>query len=404
MPDPLDPVEAEMSLLAAALVDARVTELAQLTGSQFYSPARGEVWDTMRRHAAEGIEPDPAALATASRAAAELLPEIVTYPAVVRNAEHHAQTVMDRAERRRLRDALPVISERLNDLSRPVDDVLSFAEQSVAGSGGRMERAVSGLLSLREFLDAEQGPVEWVIPDVLAREDRVILTGSEGMGKTTLMRTIAVMAAAGLHPFTLRAATERRVLYVDCENPQRIMQDKFADLVRVASNRNRNPLDRLFVERWPEGMDLATPGHRMHLRSLCKAVQPDLLVIGPAYKLYVGGSNTREEDLARSVVSTLDGLREEFGFALILEHHMGNETEGRTRNPRPIGSSLWRRWPEFGIGLQATKDSTPEHRICDVVHWRGARDERPWPTQLTTGDPGGLPWVDTRSLARTYPA
>lgn len=401
MPDPLDPVEAEMSLLAAGLVDARVTETMQVAGAQFFSPVRGDIWDAMRKLNVEGIHPDAAALASANRGAADLLPEIATYPAIIGNAYHHAQTLLDRYERRRLRDSLPAISERLNDLSRPVDDVLAFAEQKVSGSGGQMERAVSNLLSLREFLEVEQGPVQWVIPDVLAREDRVILTGSEGLGKTTLMRTIAVMAAAGLHPFTLRSAAERRVLYVDCENPQRIMQDKFTDLVRVAANRSRDPLDRLFVERWPEGMDLATPGHRMHLRSLCKAVQPDLLVIGPAYKLYVGGAATREEDLARSVVSTLDALREEFGFALILEHHMGNETEGKTRNPRPIGSSLWRRWPEFGIGLQATKESTPEHRICDVVHWRGARDERPWPHRLESGPPGGLPWVDNRSLART---
>lgn len=400
MADLLNPAESELSLLAAALVDSRVTEV-QISGGQFYSPIRGELWESLRRQNAEGLSPDPAALIASNRGMQELLVEVAAYPAIIGNAEHHAAIIADRAERRRLLNALPVIASHINDLTRPVDDVLAYAEQQVAGSGGTMERAVSGLLSLREFLAVERGPVEWVIPDVLAREDRVILTGSEGMGKTTLMRTIAVMAAAGLHPFTLRAASERKVLYVDCENPQRIMQDKLGDLVKVAENRGRNPLDRLFIERWPEGMDLGTPGHRMHLRSLCKAVRPDLLIIGPAYKLYVGGAASREEDLARSVVSTLDGLREEFGFALILEHHMGNETEGRHRNPRPIGSSLWRRWPEFGIVLQGTKESTPEFRICDVVHWRGARDERPWPKRLESGPPGGLPWVDSNSLARS---
>jgi len=399
--DPLYAKESELSLLSSALVDARVTETVQVSGSQFFDALHGDLWDELRRLNAAGITPDAAMLLATNRGVERLLLDVATYPAIVGNAEHHGQVIADRHERRRLREALPVINSKISDLSRPVDEVVAFAEQKVSGGGGQLERAVAGMLSLREFLSIEQGPVEWVIPDVLAREDRVILTGGEGTGKTTLMRTIGVMAAAGLHPFNLHPAPDRKVLYVDCENPQRIMQSKFTDLVTVARTRHRDPQDRLFVERWPEGMDLANPAHRMHLRALCKAVQPDLLLIGPAYKLYVGGSNTREEDLARSVVATLDALREEFGFALILEHHMGNEQEGKTRNPRPIGSSLWRRWPEFGIGLQLTKDSTPDHRICDVVHWRGPRDERPWPRRLTSGGPGSLPWIDSTSLART---
>lgn len=400
MADALNPVESELSLLGAALVDARVTEEVKLTEAQFFHPLRGELWETMRSLNAQGVQPDPAAIIADRPLMRELLVEIATYPAIIANAAHHGAVVADRAERRRLRNLLPSISERLHDLTRPVDDVLAWAEGAVAGSGSLSDRAVAGMLSLREFLDLGGEKVEWVIPDVLAKEDRVILTGGEGTGKTTAMRQIAVMAAAGLHPFTLRPMDVRKVLYVDCENPQRIMQDKFRDLVGVARNRHADPTDRLFVERWPEGMDLGTAGHRMHLRSLCKAVWPDLVMIGPAYKLYVGGASTREEDLARSVVSTLDALREEFGFALILEHHMGNEQEGRTRNPRPIGSSLWRRWPEFGIGLVLTKDSTPEDRVCDVTHWRGARDERPWPKQLRSGGPGNLPWVDDSSLRR----
>ena len=390
-----------MSILAAALVDARVTETEKLTGAEFYDPGRGAMWETLRQHHAQGIAADASAIIATAPNARELLVEVATYPAIIANSKHHAEVVADRAERRRVLEALDSIKAKAFDLTRPADDVVAFAEQKISGSGGQLERAVSNLLSLREFMAIAHTEVEWVIPDVLAKEDRMILTGGEGMGKTTLMRTIGVMAAAGLHPFNLREAAPRRVLYVDCENPQRIMQDKLGDLVSIAHRRGAEPLDRLFVERWPEGMDLGTAGHRMHLRSLCKAVQPELLIIGPAYKLYVGGAATREEDLARSVVSTLDGLREEFGFALILEHHMGNETEGKTRNPRPIGSSLWRRWPEFGIGLQATKESSPEHRICDVVHWRGARDERPWPTRLRSGGPGNLPWVDDQSLART---
>jgi RecA-family ATPase len=43
-----------------------------------------------------------------------------------------------------------------------------------------------------------------VIPGLLERRDRLMLTGEEGLGKSYLLRQIAVMAAAGLDPFDHR--------------------------------------------------------------------------------------------------------------------------------------------------------------------------------------------------------
>ena len=56
--------------------------------------------------------------------------------------------------------------------------------------------------SLREFLDRDDPPFDWVVPGLLERGDRLILTGAEGLGKSVLMRQLAVCAAAGVHPFT----------------------------------------------------------------------------------------------------------------------------------------------------------------------------------------------------------
>jgi len=47
------------------------------------------------------------------------------------------------------------------------------------------------------------------------------------------------------------------------------------------------------------------------------------------------------------------------------------------RDLRPFGSSVWLRWPEFGIGLRKEDDD----RYL-VEHWRGPRDKRTWPTAL----------------------
>lgn len=244
--------------------------------------------------------------------------------------------------------------------------------------------------------------------------DHLFLAG-EGMIPThnsMLLRQVAVAVAAGLDPFSLRTAEPRKVLYVDCENPVGIMARKFADIRRVIRTRGKDVGTRMFIQRYPQGMDLAQPRDRLELHHLCQTFTPDLLVIGPAYKLYVGGAGAREEDLARQVTSVLDGLREEFGFALLLEHHSPHASPGiEQRTVRPIGSSLWLRWPEFGYGLRPYEDPElrkirkargipldPEDRAVDFVPWRGAREERPWPDRLNAGGEGALPWVDLKRI------
>jgi replicative DNA helicase len=57
---------------------------------------------------------------------------------------------------------------------------------------------------------------------------------------------------------------------------------------------------------------------------------------------------------------------------------------------RPIGTSLWQRWPEFGIGLRKQKDK--EGQPLKLDHWRGQRDEREWPLELARGAVNGWAW------------
>ena len=54
------------------------------------------------------------------------------------------------------------------------------------------------------------------------------------------------------------------------------------------------------------------------------------------------------------------------------------------RQMRPFGSAVWSRWPEFGIALTPDLAGGGPH-IYDVRHFRGARDERPFPTKMRRG-------------------
>lgn len=386
---------AERSILGAALMDARITAQVKLTREDFAHALHGALWAAISKTHADGHTPDLSTLlpnisGVNPSAVAPLLVDLVGQ-GIVSNAEAYAATIRDRAERRRIEATLDGIRQRLDQPDTPAEDVLAYAETSLLAGNTSMDVAAETLYTLDEFLDRDLPPIEWVIPDLLATGERFVLTGVEGFGKSVLMRQIGVCVASGINPFSLQSIPRKKVLVVDCENPERIMMAKLGDLRSVLRRRGVRETS-LYLKRYPQGLDLADPKDRLDLHHLLAITRPDLLLIGPAYKLYVGGAASREEDLARLVTATLDGLREEFGFSLVLEHHSphGN-SEGRAI--RPIGSSLWLRWPEFGMGLRPATGSHIAERRGELSPWRGARDERPWPKQLSPGLAGELPWV-----------
>ncbi|MGI8796911.1 MAG: AAA family ATPase [Acidimicrobiia bacterium] len=235
----------------------------------------------------------------------------------------------------------------------------------------------SGDPDLDDFLDEPDVEHDWLIPDVLERGERWILTGAEGIGKSELCRGVAIQTGAGIHPFTLEPMDPLRVLLVDCENGRRHVRRKLRTLRNVAGDRlNRGQVIPIIE---PSGVDLLEGDAVRWLTERIECNRPDLVIIGPLYKL-AGGDPTSEE-VARRVSGVFDQLRGTFAIALLIEAHSPYASAGK-RPERPYGASLWSRWPEFGLHLSAQGQ---------LHHWRGDRDEREWPTGLTRG--GAWPWT-----------
>lgn len=257
---------------------------------------------------------------------------------------------------------------------------------------------------LHQFIDGEDEAYDWLIPGVLERGDRLIWTGTEGTGKTVQVRTFAVCLAAGLHPFDRAQITPRRVLYIDFENSERRSRKHFRHLEKIARIKGRRVPDgnlRIIVK--PEGVDLLSEDGAAWLLERVTAHKPDLLCIGPFYRLHHGDMN--DERCARLATVVLDRARVKAGCALITEHHAPHG-EGPVRSVRPIGSSLLMRWPELGIGMRgaanAERSDSGHYMTVDVVMWRGARDDGyRWPRQLTFGSrETDWPWVDPNTRFR----
>lgn len=239
---------------------------------------------------------------------------------------------------------------------------------------------MSTVLDLDAFLDVPEAEYDDVIPGTLERGERVILTAGEGVGKSTLFRQIAVQVASGINPWTANDMPAQRTLLLDLENSERHVRRKLRTL-RIAAGNNYHPRMLAVVVR-PQGLDVLRHDDAAWLRGLVDHVQPALLVTGPIYKMVAG--EAEKEQPARALTAVLDELRVRHRMAVLLEAHQPYAATGQRRRPlRPYGSSVYSRWPEFGIALD--EDGRLEH--CAV----SARKAEDGPGNCAAAVPGRSP-------------
>ena len=233
-----------------------------------------------------------------------------------------------------------------------------------------------------EFIEEPEPEYDWVIPGVLERRDRLIVTGFEGHGKSTFLRQLGYQSSQGLHPFGAADFDPISVLLIDLENPKPQLRRKLHELRTAVCQHAGDDYDptRFRVIPRSEGMDLLEPEDRDWFYGRIEANRPDLTIIGPLYRM-AGGDPTSEAD-ARLVAGCLDVAMAKFGTTIVLEAHCPYASGNTKRVMRPYGASLWSRWPDFGVHLAENGA---------LAHWRPSRDERQWPEILTRG--GEWPWT-----------
>jgi hypothetical protein len=384
---------AEQALLGAIMnnPDKATYAATLLDGTDFDDPHHETVWDAIHAVTATGALAEPT-LVLDHLTRNRQLPKIggATYLFDLVQAgfygqlDEYARIVRDTA---RLRQALKAATQIRNAVAqaRPdhVDAALGKAVTDLDDAYGRHTAKQHVRLYHVETIDEllagdAEDTYDWVIPDLLERQERVILTAEEGAGKSTLLRQIAIQAAAGIHPFTDAPITPITVLHIDVENTRRQSRRRYRPLrIQAGAKLDSN---RLRIELRTAGIDLTTDTDREWLIDTARFVKPDLLLIGPIYKLANG--DPTEEKSAKPVAMAIDLVREQTDCAVILEAHAAKAPTGQKKRPHePYGWSGWLRWPEVGIWLD--KDGT-------VTPWRGAREERSWPHLLERG--GTWPW------------
>lgn len=239
---------------------------------------------------------------------------------------------------------------------------------------------------------------EWVLPGLLAHGERLVFTGAEGHGKSTLIYQLAIGAGYGVSPLSTDVLFRgQRVLILDVENWHETQVRAQYVMMRNAYRRvvpDFTPAVALMKARL---IDLLTPSHRRALISACDRYQPDMLVMGSGYKLVEPASDYRTEAIA--IQRTADEVRARTGCAIVIETHAGHGNLGDRNGWRPDGSSYWLRWPEFGIGLSPVE--TRHGRLLEAKRWRGDRaTDREWPAGWRSGSV--MPWIGLDSAEMEY--
>ncbi|MCT2544301.1 DnaB-like helicase N-terminal domain-containing protein [Streptomyces atratus] len=399
---PPQDLDAEQAVLGSMLLskDAILEVVEILTGADFYRPAHTTVFDTVCSMAVRGEPCDPITVAgqldrdgnLARVGGATYLHTLVQAVPTAANAVYYAERLRGLSLLRGVIEAgTKVVQSGYAD-----GDPQEIAERAVADMQAARDRGLAvrdePLLHLDEFLDQADDEPEWVIPGVLARWDRLIVTAGEGGGKSLFLRQMAMRALSGLHPFKRARIAPVRVMIIDVENSKDQARPWIRSMAAAAREEGVTPRsENLVLEFRPGGLDLTNPADRSWLARRVEQARPDLITIGPLYKLALGNPN--EEETARGLMSALEMLRTASGgAAMLIEAHSPHAAAGvKRRDLRPIGSSLWLRWPEFGFGLSPSTEVGAEAlRLVDWVPWRGSRSERAWPEQFMQG--ATWPW------------
>lgn len=362
-----------------------------LTPEDFSHPAHAGVFRAMvtLKKTGEPVEPF-----TAHRLAVEQgtrglnISELYEWISLVNSGASvmaYARDVKENSTRRRLTQAGLQFQQATSDPTIPAAETVANMLESLKQIRDQSTNAELVAKTLGQILDAPEVAEDWVIPNLFERGDRMIITGYEGLGKTTWIRQMGICASAGINPITLDHLPKPiKTLVVDVENSEKQWRRETYGMARFAANYGpASPRDNMHVYCGGR-MDLRKDKDLGLVHRLVDEHQPEILFIGPIYRLVPNGINSDEE--AAPLIAALDTLRDR-GLVLVMEAHAPKGQNGE-RNLAPRGSAALMGWPEFGFGLAPKQDGSG----ADIVRWRADRDaKREWPVELDRWSQ--LPWV-----------
>jgi hypothetical protein len=177
-------------------------------------------------------------------------------------------------------------------------------------------------------------PPVWRVAGMISSDDYGVLAGPKGVGKTFALLDLGVSVALG-EPWFGRFDTEQaKVLILTSEDSEARLWSR---IDAITTSRGRSPEEvesLLHVHPAP----FNAIGDLGQLRSELEAIEPDLVLLDPAYKYLVGAKPNMLFDMG-GALTPLQARCTEAGAALLIGHHY-NRREGVDREERISGAGL----------------------------------------------------------------
>ena len=302
---------AERAVIGAALDDCSAIRWAaeRVTADDFSNATLGAVWTVLYARWKGGDPTDPISMDGALRG---VVPgyqpggvfDLMNAATIGGKAGHWAEIIAEGAKRRR---AIEAGSRLVNNASQgDLADALATVKRDLEDIGKAATTRLNATM-LADVLDHEDNE-DWIIPGILERQERVIFTGGEGAGKTTLVRQMAILSAAGINPFTFDDMPPVRVLVIDAENSEKQWRKNTRDVVAKASQRLGADVGQIFplvcTVDLGISLDITKERDLSAIHDLIDQHQPDMVFIGPLYKITSRAIQTDDE--ATPVLRALD--------------------------------------------------------------------------------------------------
>jgi replicative DNA helicase len=381
--------DVEKAVIGSVLLDSNVLTLLDgvLSSHDFGDGQLSLLWDGIQamRSRREPVDVLTVGAALAGWGVRSVTPaDLHTFVSTVPHAmsvRQYARAVREDAMRRNVR---AVAAQMLQTVDADPGLTLSNGINQLRDVQGAHELKKFHVTTLGDILATEDS-YDWVIPGLLEKRDRLLVTGGEGSGKSTLVRQLAILSAAGLHPFNFTPTPPVNVLVIDAENSESQWRRASRGVTKQAKLYGSHDPGDLRISCTPR-MDLTRDSDLGQVHRLLDDAMADIVVIGPLYRL-VPRAITNDDE-ASPLLAALDTIRDR-GCALVIEAHAGHALgQGGERDLRPRGSAALMGWPEFGLGLRLPK---PGSSTYEITRWRGDRDRRDFPNGLVKG--GDWPWT-----------